>query len=120
MTHGDQAKARIGKSSQASGSKKSSSPTGGKSGESRQSRGPEGRQSSQGGAKIAAQKRLPGPAVAGKKGGAFPAKETGHDGKGSKARPSSEDAGGISNPVIAAAFKRAVKKYPNAFRKLTD
>ena len=26
----------------------------------------------------------------------------------------------ISNPIIAAAFKRAVKKYPNAFRRLTD
>ncbi len=30
------------------------------------------------------------------------------------------DAGGFTNPVIAAAFKRAVRKYPNAFRKLTD
>jgi hypothetical protein len=26
----------------------------------------------------------------------------------------------ITNPVIAASFDRAVKKYPNAFRKLTD
>ena len=28
--------------------------------------------------------------------------------------------GGFSNPAVAAAFKTAVKKYPNAFRKLTD
>jgi hypothetical protein len=26
----------------------------------------------------------------------------------------------FTNPVVAAAFKRAVKKYPNAFRRLTD
>jgi hypothetical protein len=26
----------------------------------------------------------------------------------------------FSNPAVAAAFKRAVKKYPNAFRRLTD
>lgn len=27
---------------------------------------------------------------------------------------------GFSNPIVGAAFKHAVKKYPNAFRKLTD
>ncbi|MGZ5475211.1 MAG: hypothetical protein ACXW29_01870 [Thermoanaerobaculia bacterium] len=26
----------------------------------------------------------------------------------------------FSNPIVSAAFKRAVKKYANAFRKLTD
>ena len=26
----------------------------------------------------------------------------------------------FTNPVVANAFKRAVKKYPNAFRRLTD
>jgi len=30
------------------------------------------------------------------------------------------DAVTFNNPVVAAAFKRAVKKYPNAFRRLTD
>lgn len=120
MTHGDKAKAKTGKSSEASGSKKSSSPTGGKSSESRQSRGQESRQSGQAGAKIAVKKSLPAPAVAGKKGGGFSAKETAPDGKGSKSRPPAEDEGGFSNPVVAAAFKRAVKKYPNALRKLTD
>ena len=26
----------------------------------------------------------------------------------------------FTNPAIESAFKRAVKKYPNAFRRLTD
>ena len=26
----------------------------------------------------------------------------------------------FNNPVVASAFKRAVKKFPNAFRRLTD
>lgn len=26
----------------------------------------------------------------------------------------------FNNPVVAAAFKRAVKKFPTAFRRLTD
>ena len=26
----------------------------------------------------------------------------------------------FTNPVVGAAFKRAVKKYPTAFRRLTD
>jgi hypothetical protein len=35
--------------------------------------------------------------------------------------PAARTAGdGFTNPVVAAAFKHAVKKYPNAFRKLTD
>ena len=33
------------------------------------------------------------------------------------ARPAGD---GFTNPVVGAAFKHAVKKYPNAFRKLTD
>ena len=28
--------------------------------------------------------------------------------------------GGFTNPIVGNAFKRAVKKYPNAFRRLTD
>jgi hypothetical protein len=35
-------------------------------------------------------------------------------------RGRSTDPFNISNPVVAAAFKRAVKKYPNTFRRLTD
>ena len=32
------------------------------------------------------------------------------------------DDGGFTftNPAIESAFKRAIKKYPNAFRRLTD
>jgi hypothetical protein len=30
------------------------------------------------------------------------------------------DALGFTNPVVASAFKRAVKKFPTAFRRLTD
>ncbi len=30
------------------------------------------------------------------------------------------EAAGFANPAVAAAFKRAVKKYPNALRRLTD
>ena len=30
------------------------------------------------------------------------------------------DGSGFSNPVVAAAFKRAIKKFPTAFRRLTD
>lgn len=26
----------------------------------------------------------------------------------------------FNNPVVAAAFRRAVKKYPSAFKRLTD
>lgn len=32
----------------------------------------------------------------------------------------SGDAGSFGNSALANAFKRAVKKYPNAFRRLTD
>ncbi len=36
-----------------------------------------------------------------------------------RGHPSAEGAG-FNNPTIATAFRRAVKKYPNAFRRLTD
>jgi hypothetical protein len=39
---------------------------------------------------------------------------------GSGRRRVVEGADGFSNSVVANAFKRAIKKYPNAFRKLTD
>jgi hypothetical protein len=41
------------------------------------------------------------------------------NGKGKGARPTTAP-GGFTNPVIAEAFRRAVKKYPNTFRRLTD
>jgi hypothetical protein len=33
---------------------------------------------------------------------------------------SAPDGPSFNNPVVASAFKRAVKKFPNAFRRLTD
>ena len=30
------------------------------------------------------------------------------------------DGAPFNNPTVASAFKRAVKKFPNAFRRLTD
>lgn len=37
-----------------------------------------------------------------------------------KGRPSPAGPIEFTSPVVAAAFKRAVKKYSNAFRRLTD
>ena len=30
------------------------------------------------------------------------------------------ESGSFSNPIVGNAFKRAVKKYPSAFKRLTD
>ena len=64
-------------------------------------------------------KGKPGPPA---KSAAAPPKAEPSAGKGKPARGSAVDAGppGFNNPVVANAFKRAVKKYPNAFRRLTD
>ncbi|HET8773281.1 MAG TPA: hypothetical protein VFP80_05800 [Thermoanaerobaculia bacterium] len=114
MTHGDQAKAKTAKSSQASATPKSSSKTagqtlqGGKSGKS--SKGTEKGDAGKGGK------------ISGKATQAGPEKDSAA-GKGGKARPApapADDTPGFSNAAVAAAFNRALKKYPNAFRKLTD
>jgi len=43
---------------------------------------------------------------------------------GAKAAPArsggKNEAGGFNNASVAAAFKRAIKKYSSAFRRLTD
>lgn len=41
-------------------------------------------------------------------------------GNGALRGRSSSDPFTFSNAAVGAAFKRAVKKYPNAFRRLTD
>lgn len=41
-------------------------------------------------------------------------------GNGTLRGRSSSDPFSFSNAAVGAAFKRAVKKYPNAFRRLTD
>lgn len=45
--------------------------------------------------------------------------KTEHAGSAAKAR-AAEGPVSFSNAVVGAAFKRAVKKYSNAFRRLTD
>ncbi len=37
-----------------------------------------------------------------------------------RGRSTSDGGPSLNNPVVASAFKRAVKKFPNAFRRLTD
>jgi hypothetical protein len=90
------------------------------------------------GAKAGAQASKSG----GKEGGgkAVKAASAPETGKGSKAQPGASKAGSkasasapaprgrteadnvvsFANAAIGASFKRAVKKYPNAFRRLTD
>ena len=115
MKHGDQAKGKTAKAaSQASGKKSSSKAVP----KAQTAAGKSGQGSGEGGSKAesgGAEKARPFPP----KGSALKAGDGGTGGKSAKGRPPAEDAG-INNPVIAAAFKRAVKKYPNAFRKLTD
>jgi hypothetical protein len=117
MTHGDQAKAKKANSSQASGIPKSSSKTAGQSGKGGSKAAGE---SSSKPLKKAGREKSGSAATVPK---AVPAAKEGTSGKGGKARPvvAADDAvGGFSNAAVAAAFKRALKKYPNAFRKLTD
>lgn len=46
--------------------------------------------------------------------------EAGGNGNGKGANPRNAGPVTFSNPVVGNAFKRAVKKYPTAFRRLTD
>ena len=41
-------------------------------------------------------------------------------GADAKNRGRAPDGPSFNNPTVASAFKRAVKKFPNAFRRLTD
>lgn len=115
MKHGDKAKSAKTK---ASGKEKSAETVqkagakGGKAVESGKKAAAPAEKSS--GAKASAEK------ASAKGGGKAPAKAPPGNGA-AKPRPAAV-AGppGFSNPVVANAFKRAVKKYPNAFRKLTD
>lgn len=129
MKHGDK-NAKTGKAvGQASGKKSSGKeavePT--KTGKSSKAAG-------QGGAEAGKESRKAGSAGQKQQAGAkesvapSPAKAgTGAKGGGKEALPGrgAAKAGppareGFSSDVIANAFKRAVKKYPNAFRRLTD
>jgi hypothetical protein len=47
-------------------------------------------------------------------------KEDGGNGSAKNRAVEAPPPGGFTNPAVAAGYKRALKKYPNAFRKLTD
>ena len=55
-----------------------------------------------------------------KKSGGAPAAPAGKDSADAKNRGRTPDGPSFNNPTVASAFKRAVKKFPNAFRRLTD
>jgi hypothetical protein len=132
MTHGDKAKAKK-TASKASGNQKSTASKAVKSGKSSQAVKTAGKEGVGGkkapvkaaakakGSEAAPQKqqavaKAAAPKAAAPK--AVPAKG-GSNGKPA-VRGSAPEAGGFSNAVIGNAFKRAVKKFPNAFRRLTD
>jgi hypothetical protein len=109
MKHGDKAKAKAAKASKPSDQKSSTKAVakGGKA----ESKGRETAAKAKSGSEKAGSSKKTGSeavAASGKAGG---------NGRGRAAEP---DAGTFANPLIAAAFKRAVKKYPNSFRRLTD
>jgi len=60
-----------------------------------------------------------GKETAGKKSGA-PAPVKASEDKGGNGKTKAADNGGFNNPLVGAAFKRALKKYSNPFRRLTD
>ena len=118
MKHGDKAKANPAKAKAAG--QKSGTPASKKSGKKA------GESSKAAAAK--AQKGGGSAKEAGKKTSSSTpqSSQTGQTGKASdskgKAKVSVVVLGepGFTNPVVAEAFKRAVKKYPTAFRRLTD
>lgn len=122
MTHGDKAKAKAAKSNKAS--VKKAGAQGGENGKSKAagqavkagqgSKAVQSGKTSQNvkageGVKAGAEK-----AAAAKKGSSPAEPKT----KGSPAP--ADTAGSFSNPAISSAFRQALKKYPNALRKLTD
>jgi hypothetical protein len=118
MTHGDKAKAKTGKSSQASAAKKSSPKAAGKGAESKTAG--KAAKAREKGSQPPIRKGVPAKsAPAPEKGGSRAGKEARSEPK-AKARPVPEDAGTFSNPAVGTAFKHVLKKYPNALRKLTD
>ena len=99
MKHGDKAKAKAAKA------KASGKEAGGKKSDAKSSKGAEKSSSP----KEAGSKAVEKAGVAAK----------GGNGKNKGVRPPAAP-GGFSNPLIGEAFRRAIKKYPTAFRRLTD
>ena len=125
MTHGDKAKAKAAKSSKASAPKASSK--GGENGKGAlQTSAESSKTGSQGSGKGAVKASPPKlrpaeKAASGPRGGSTKDSSAGTESKGKgRAAAVAEDEAPFNNPVIADAFKHALKKYPNAFRKLTD
>lgn len=117
MKHGDREKGKTAKAASQASGKSGKTVTvlkGGKAaGENGKSSGAKKAAAESGGAK-----------AAGEKGGsrlAVSKSEPLEKGDGGKVRRAAGgESGGFNNPIVASAFKRAVAKYPNAFRKLTD
>ncbi|HKO54917.1 MAG TPA: hypothetical protein VJ276_03500 [Thermoanaerobaculia bacterium] len=111
MKHGDKAKAKAAQTASKASSGKNSKAAGEKS---------------SGSAKAAGSSKAKD-VKTGKQAGAGNQKDeaggkAGGNGKPSARRPAAApaEAGTFTNPIVANAFKRAIKKYPNAFRRLTD
>jgi len=123
MTHGDKAKAKTAKSSQASAAK--TSPQGGAKagGKVVQSGKSSGKETTPSGGAPSKSKKQPGAEESSPLKKVASSKEAGSDGKGKAGKQAArpvEAPGSFTNPVISSAYKHAVKKYPNALRKLTD
>ncbi len=112
MKHGDKAKAKSAKA-KASGKDVSS-----KKADAKSSKGAE-KASSKGPVKAAGKKDSSSKAEPVKK--ASPSAK-GDNGKGKAATAARVIPGPVnfSNSAVGEAFRRAIKKYPNAFRRLTD
>jgi hypothetical protein len=118
MKHGDKAKGKASKASKTSDKKVGKA--GGAKDKASESKGPgkstEAKASSKAVEKSAAKAggKAPGKGIAAKAGSA-----RAPEGNGNRPRVETGDIS-FGNPLIAAAFKRAAKKYSNAFRRLTD
>ena len=126
MTHGDKAKAKAAKSNKASVKKAGSQ--GGENGKSKAagqgSKAVQSGKTSQTGKAVQTSKGVKAGAekAATAKKGSGQAKDTASRAEPkTKSSPAPADtAGSFSNPAISSAFRQALKKYPNALRKLTD
>jgi hypothetical protein len=137
MTHGDKTKAKTVKSSKASGQQKDGdegSKAGktvaekngnGKTGPSKESVVQAGSKTSPkesskaGGSKAGESREAGAPKSIAEKNRVSSSKESRSEKRGRPAAPAA-NSGPFSNPVLADVFSRAIEKYPNAFRKLTD
>jgi hypothetical protein len=115
MKHGDKAKGKTLKASKASSGEKAGSKGGEAKSNAKAQAGGKTVQAAKSGSSAKAQAVTQ--TVAGKKAAGSAPRPAAAAGGIKGLRPDEE---GFSNPIVAGAFKRAVKKYPNAFRKLTD